>query len=118
MNLIYAFIGKAKDFKIENWQKIEPVPSGIDKGSNMVTSIKYPIKKKMSTLEEYKELIADLVEEFKEKKIGEIDVDIDTDYEIHKEVEWNTKCILEHLEELDETIDSYIEDMNEYRRAR
>lgn len=59
------------------------------------------------------EKIKDLIEEYKDAKVGNIELDSDTDFEIHKEVEKTSEIIVDHLEELGETIDAYIETMNE-----
>ena len=60
-----------------------------------------------------KEDIESLLDDYKTKKLGDIQVDSDTDYDIHKCIEWATKCISEQLDEMDEDIDIYIEDMNQ-----
>ena len=59
------------------------------------------------------EKILDLLEEYKDKKIGNIEIDTDTDFEIHKQIEYAGKMILEVVDQLDEDIDTMIEQMNE-----
>lgn len=67
----------------------------------------------MNILKELKEDIESLLDDYKTKKLQNIEVDNDTDYEIYKRIEWATKCISEELNEMDEDIDIYIEDMSQ-----
>ena len=79
-------------------------------------------------MNDLKERIADAIEDWRYEKVGKIEVDNDTDFAIHKEVQRCIKGICNDLEELDATIDNYIEtmkypsdyenDLNEDNRVR
>lgn len=64
-------------------------------------------------MEELKEKIADAIDEYKDRKIQEIDVDPDTDFDIFKEKQRTVGRIYDLLEDLDAEIDDLIEQMNE-----
>ena len=59
------------------------------------------------------EIIADAIHDYKDKKIGQLDLDSDTDFEIYKMVLGSIDKIKEVLEELDEDIDTTIEQISE-----
>lgn len=64
-------------------------------------------------MKDLKEYIADAIEEWRFKKIGDIELDTDTDFEIHREVQSTIQDIYEKLEDLEDEIDNLVEQMNE-----
>ena len=61
-------------------------------------------------MNELKEKIKDLIQEYKDKKVGNLNLNIDIDFEIQRETDNVTQIIIDRLEELDETIDDYVTD--------
>ena len=69
--------------------------------------------KGLRNLNELVEKIKDLIFEYKEKKVGELNLNSNIDYEIYKECEWVSNHIADILGELDATIDCYVEQASE-----
>ena len=69
--------------------------------------------KGLKKLNELVEKIKDLIFEYKEKKVGELNLNSNIDYEIYKECEWVSNHIADILGELDQTIDCYVEQSSE-----
>lgn len=63
-------------------------------------------------MNDLKDKIADVVENWKYNKICQIEIDTDTDFVIHNETQRAINRIYEELEELDSGIDEIIEEMN------
>lgn len=64
-------------------------------------------------MKDLKQSILDLIEDYKERKVGQINLDSDTDFEIYNELKKTARDINELLDELDETIDELVEQASE-----
>lgn len=64
-------------------------------------------------MNELKNNITSAIEDWKYKKLSDIDIDPNTDFEIFKEINKCLGRIIDELEDLNDIIDSLIETMNE-----
>ena len=64
-------------------------------------------------MKELKEDILNAFDNYKDRKLGHIEIDPDTDFEIYKAINNLIVRYNQEIEELDESIDYYIEEMNE-----
>ena len=58
-------------------------------------------------------LIAEAIENYKDEKLSNMDIDSDIEYQIYKTIEKYKEKIEDKLQELDDDIDTLIEQMNE-----
>lgn len=64
-------------------------------------------------MKDLKETIKDLIHDYIERKIAEIEVDEDTDFRIYKLVDNYYSKICDKLDDLEDDVDTEIEQMNE-----
>lgn len=65
------------------------------------------------TMKDLKEYLMDAIEDWRYRKLSNIELDSDTDFEIHQEVQSTIKEICEKLKDLEDDIDSLVEQMSE-----